>query len=184
MAVVKKAAVKKPVPGTRTFKRKAGTAGKGHQLTKSPIVAEQAIDCYDLKLKGLSNRAIGAQLGISEGTVRRRVAKRLEERVAPKVEEYRTIMFDRCERLLNKLDDAIECGDEKAVGAYVRVMERQAKLLGLDAALQVEATVADVEADPEVVDRITQARNKSTATRAAMIAAAEVNAAASGQDEE
>jgi hypothetical protein len=60
-------------------------------------------------------------------------------------EEMRTVESDRLERLQRAAWPNAMAGETQAINAVIRIMERRARLLGLDAPskLQVEATVYD-----------------------------------------
>ena len=57
---------------------------------------------------------------------------------AERAERLRDLEVERCERLVLGLWTNATRGDDKSVHAVLRVMERKAKLLGIDAPTQVE----------------------------------------------
>lgn len=93
---------------------------------------------YDLRLRGKSYRAIAAELGISVGTSHRWVQEVLDSVVLPTVEAVRKQEVDRLMRYLDKLDQRIEDGDDKAIGIALKVSERLSKMLGIDMPTQIQ----------------------------------------------
>lgn len=89
-------------------------------------------EAYELRLRGKNYRAIAEELGISVGTAHRWVAEVCELVVLPNVEEVRKQEVDRLMRYLDKLDERIEDGDDKAIGLAIKVSERLTKMLGVD----------------------------------------------------
>lgn len=109
-------------------------------------VAEQQEHCYDRRLAGWTLQAIADETGLAIGTVHKRIQARIEARVQPKADELRAVEVDRLDRYLKRLDEQIEQGYAIArnTEVAVRVSERRARLLGIDAPQQVEATVVQV----------------------------------------
>lgn len=89
-------------------------------------------EAYELRLRGKNYRAIAEELGISVGTAHRWVADVCELVILPNVEEVRKQEVDRLMRYLDKLDERIEDGDDKAIGLAIKVSERLTKMLGVD----------------------------------------------------
>ena len=99
----------------------------------------------EYRLGGFSYREIGAQLGVSGKTAYYDVQNSIAEIEAIKADKAEQLIvieqlkLDRLEALLNK---SANTGDVKAILAKVRIQERRAKLLGLDAAIQVKQEIA------------------------------------------
>lgn len=115
------------------------------------VVRQQA--ALEYRLGGFSYRDIGAQLGVSGKTAYYDVQNSIAEIEAVKSERAEELIvieqlkLDRMEALLNK---AANTGDVKAILAKVRIQERRAKLLGLDAAIQVKQEVSGSDGKPFV----------------------------------
>lgn len=95
----------------------------------------------DLRVAGVGYRAIGKTLGVSYQTAYRDVSKALEELAVlqrGKAEKLQAIELERCEKMHLALWPKVRNGDEKAVRALVAVMDRRAKLLGLDAPSKID----------------------------------------------
>jgi hypothetical protein len=158
--------------------------------TNSAIVTEQAAQAYELRLAGATLRQIGEQLGISIGTVHKRIATYMAERVDPLADQYRAVELDRLDDLTAKAYAVLtarhivvqhgkvvrdENGEPipdhapilQAIGTLVRLAERRSKLLGLDAAVKVDAQVTTVDpADIELAQMIREAQAKAAAEEA------------------
>ena len=123
--------------------------GSRYTTSNKATVAEQEIRCYELRLAGKSLDAIAKEVKLSKGTVHNRIQAHIEQRVQPLADELRAIEVDRLDRYLARLDAQIQ--DDEAAGraarnieVAVKVSERRAKLLGIDAPERVEATVTEV----------------------------------------
>lgn len=115
----------------------------------SARVAEQQIQCYELRRFGMSIRDIAKETSLSVGTVTNRINAEIARVVLPLADEVRKLELDRLNRWLEKLNAQIEDDDTGArtarnVEVAVKVSERIAKLTGADAPQQVEATVVQV----------------------------------------
>jgi hypothetical protein len=126
--------------------------------------AEQSRRCYELKLAGWSHNRIADELKISHGTVQNRIDAHIALRVQPLADELRAVMVDRLDLCIERLHDQIQ-DDEAAhrlarnIEVLVKVEERRAKLLGVDAPERVEATVTEVtQADLELQELLREAK--------------------------
>lgn len=149
-------------PNTPAYIEAEAAAKAARRTAKKAERGEQIVWCYEMSLRGFTYRQI-SQLStvpkphghggrhMSPQVVMRRIQEGFAHRVEPKREEYLAQEIDRLTRLYNKLDDAVERGDVAAINTFVRVQERLAKLLGLDApsqlqqSLQVHYTVEGVD---------------------------------------
>jgi transposase len=95
---------------------------------------------YDLRLKGLSYRQIASRMGVSVGTAHRWVNEYLEAVTLPMVEQVRKQEVDRLMRYLERLDERIDDGDDKAISIALKISERLCKMLGADMPTQHEIT--------------------------------------------
>jgi AcrR family transcriptional regulator len=111
-------------------------------------IAEQQIQCYRLRLTGMTVRDIAAKVGLSVGTVHNRIHSEINDRVTPLADELLAIELDRLDRWLVRLDAQIESGFAVArnVEVAIRVSERRSRLLGLDSPVRsrVEVITLDV----------------------------------------
>ncbi|GGQ11000.1 hypothetical protein GCM10010215_40060 [Streptomyces virginiae] len=119
------------------------------QRKPSAHFAKQAQQAYELSLSGLSYRQIAEEMGVSLGTVQKRLALYIKDRVHPKADEYRARQIDSLHMYLRALRKPIESGDPKAIANAVRIQERIAKLLGLDSATAFKVEVENVDTATE-----------------------------------
>ena len=99
-----------------------------------------------LRLAGLTHRQIGAQLGVAPSSAYKRIRHALNEvndRIGEDTTDLRTLEACRLDELLNALWDGPSAAIEKAIDRVLRIMERRAKLLGLDAPVRTEAVTID-----------------------------------------
>lgn len=87
---------------------------------------------YELRLKGRTYREIGEALQVSHVTARKWVTEHLESVTLPLVDEVRKQEVDRLTRYLDRLDERVEEGDDKAIGLAIKISESLRKLLGVD----------------------------------------------------
>ncbi|MFM9543382.1 hypothetical protein ACKI1I_35755 [Streptomyces turgidiscabies] len=124
---------------------------------KSPAhFAEQAEECWKLSLGNYSTREIAEKLGLSQTLVVRRLKLYQDTQVIPKAEEYRNRQMARIEIGIRALWPRYLQGDDKAMASMTRLLEREAKLLGLDSAtlFKVETEVNDKYTDKMVALRL------------------------------
>ncbi len=105
---------------------------------------ERKNEAYDLRLRGKSYSQIATALGIGKGTAFRWVQEVCDETVLPNVEAVRKQEIDRLMRYLDKLDERIEDGDDKAISIAIKVSERLTKMLGVDMPTQVQVERTEV----------------------------------------
>ena len=102
---------------------------------------EKTLRALELRKRGLNYTQIGEKLGCARSTACRYVLSELEN-LADKCREeavhVRDIELQRLDALYLKAWEAVEEGDLPAIDRCLRIMERRAKLLGLDAAEKIE----------------------------------------------
>lgn len=132
------------------------------------IAAEQE-QCFQLKLKGLSIRAIAAKTGIPRSTVQNRLDTAYAELVLPLAEESRLLELERLNGWLAKLEQSMDSGEDpvRVVPVALQVSARRAKLQGLDAPQKLEQTVNDTTPDVRVAALVRAAQEASAADVAA-----------------
>ena len=132
------------------------------------IAAEQT-ECLQLRLEGKSFRAIADLTGIALSTVYARIEDAIALEVNPRADRLRAIECERLDLYLDRLRPRIDKGDDKAIGAAIRISERRAKLLGLDMPQRIEASVESREItqqDIELQELIREAQAKNAAVEA------------------
>lgn len=122
-------------------------------LTPPAVIAQQQAECYQLQLDGLTIRQIAARTKLSVGTVHRRINAQCATVVPPLTptvpsvaEQIRARHLEQIAAWLVKLNEQIErdVAVARNVEVGTRLLEREAKLLGIDAPQQIEATVTEV----------------------------------------
>jgi hypothetical protein len=94
-------------------------------------VDPQATRIIELRLAGASIRAIAAKERVTEGRVRAVLEKAYKGRKMA-TEEMVAMELDRLDRISVGLWPQVVAGDPASVQAYLKLMERRAKLGGLD----------------------------------------------------
>ena len=102
---------------------------------------EKTLKALELRKRGMNYTQIGEKLGCARNTACRYVLSELEN-LADKCREeavhVRDLELQRLDALYLKAWEAVEEGDLPAIDRCLRIMERRAKLLGLDAAQKVD----------------------------------------------
>ena len=111
------------------------------------LATERRARAVELRLAGYSLKQIGAELGVTFQAVAKMINKELSELrdVAEKdAEILREVEVARLDAMLKAKWPEVEIGNDAAIDRVLRIMERRAKLLGLDA-----PTRSNVEANIE-----------------------------------
>jgi predicted transcriptional regulator len=109
---------------------------------KSPARTERAARAFALRKAGLSYRDIGAELGVSHVIVYRDVQAAIKAFIDEAREHHTQIMAieaARLDDLQRVMWEQAAMGDRRAVDTVLKIMERRAKLLGLDTPVATKA---------------------------------------------
>ncbi len=101
--------------------------------------AERRRQAVALRLSGATYQQIGDKLGVTSSAAHLQVKQELETRAKQsegKIVELRQIELARVDRVLLAIWDKVLKSDYKAIDKFVKLSERRAKLLGLDAPVQ------------------------------------------------
>jgi orotate phosphoribosyltransferase-like protein len=115
--------------------RKDANPGSAEQI------AERRIKAFELRKKGINYREIAKQLKVSPATIVldiKAVMKELVKDQQKEAAEYKNLELDRLETLQAGIWDFAINGDAVAIDKVIKIMERRAKLLGLDAPAKTE----------------------------------------------
>jgi len=116
-----------------------GNPGELKTSERRMDAADKAREALNARIAGASYDAIAAKLGYaSKSGAAMAVSRALKKTLAEPADELRTIHFWRLERTWQALMPKILAGDPAAVRSGVRVLEREAKLFGLDAPVKVD----------------------------------------------
>jgi len=121
----------------------------------------------DMRLLGASLRRIAEKIGVSHETVRGDLQKALEElseTERAKAEHLRGLELQRLDVAVNAIGSKVLDGDLGAIDRWLKISERRARLLGLDApdASNIHVTgSALTEMSNDELRRIVAARQKA-----------------------
>lgn len=149
-----------PIPTPRPRKKHPRNRRSGEDAAAT----ERAGKALDLRIAGGSYRQIAAQLGVSEKTAYYDVQSALgtlDAANGEKAERLRDLEARRLDLLQVALTPGVRAGQPGAVIAAVRVMERRARLFGLDAATKVQ-----LSGDMTLTEKIARARLRGAALAA------------------
>lgn len=107
-------------------------------------IAERKLQALDLRKAGYSYRAIGKKLNISHEQARQDVEeelRRLADERKDEATELLQLELERLDMLIIGLEPMARVGKPDAVNAFLKCMERRAKLLGLDAPVKQDISV-------------------------------------------
>ena len=102
---------------------------------------EKTLRALELRKRGLNYTQIGKKLGCHRSTACRYVLSELEnlaEKCREEAVHVRDLELQRLDALYLKAWEAVDEGDLAGIDRCLRIMERRAKLLGLDAAEKIE----------------------------------------------
>jgi len=111
-------------------------------VQKSANRAERAARAFALRKAGLSYRDIGLELGVSHQLVYRDVQATIKQFLDEAREHHTQIMAieaARLDDLQRVMWEQAAMGDRRAVDTVLKIMERRAKLLGLDTPVATKA---------------------------------------------
>lgn len=105
---------------------------------------ERQKEALSLRLVGLSYDAIAERLGFANRSgAFRAVQAALKKTLQEPADELRTLELERLDSMLLPMMAQAKKGNQGAVDRVLRIMERRAKLLGLDAPTKQEIRVPD-----------------------------------------
>lgn len=120
-------------------RRKSGTA-----RPEDPEQLRRQLEALDLREAGLTYRQIGARLGVSHTAAHNMVMKALQDthdKLDEKSSAVLRMELDRLDRMHLGLWPKAAAGSPQHVDRVLRVMERRARLLGLDAPTKSQINV-------------------------------------------
>ena len=125
--------------------------------------AERARKIYEMSLAGKTRDEIGQELGITYQTAATDIKFWIQKTVMPLAEDVKKQQLDRLEMLWRAAYDKSVRGDVPAMNTAIKILERQAKLLGLDInKIQFENTGTDPR-EIELIELINEAKVKMKA---------------------
>jgi AcrR family transcriptional regulator len=128
--------------------------------------AERRKQVLELAQAGYSFRQIGAQLGISHGAAYEHFRNALAEVVRPVAEETLNLELERLDTMQQPLWPSASRGNLKSQAAVLRLMERRAAYLGLDAPKRLAGAdggpleIAIVDARERLLNEVNERRER------------------------
>lgn len=111
-----------------------GKPGKNRRGKSDPEVAEKRCKALRLRKAGLGYEAIAQKVGYSNpGSAYKAVQQALKATLREPADDVRILEAERLDRLMLGLWKQASGGDTDAVDRVLRIMDRRARLLGLDA---------------------------------------------------
>ena len=105
--------------------------------------AERRIQALELRKAGATYEQIGKQLGITKQAAYKHVKKALDamnDTIREQADDVRNIEVERLDKLWFVMYKQALSGNQGAVDRCLKIMDRRAKLLGLDAPEKQETT--------------------------------------------
>lgn len=124
--------------------------------------AERCRKAYEMSLEGKGRIDIARELGISAETVRKDILYWVSKTMMPLADDVKKMQLDRLELLWRTAYTKAAKGDVPAMNTAIKVLERQAKLLGLDIN-KIEVSQHNDPREIELVELINEARAKMKA---------------------
>jgi hypothetical protein len=115
---------------------------------RSLIATERRVAAFEMRKRGLPYTQIAKSLGISTPAAYTLVKKKLQQlndAMAENVETVRYMEVHRLDAMLGRLWPAIQKGETKAIDSALRIMERRARYLGLDAPSRLMLTEKEAQ---------------------------------------
>ncbi|SLG40240.1 Uncharacterised protein [Mycobacteroides abscessus subsp. abscessus] len=116
--------------------------------------AKKQEQILNLRLAGASVRAIAEKTKIPKSTVQRWMAEAIEEIKGPPAELVVNMELDRLDQMQLGIWKAAITGDIKAIAAVLKIMERRARYLNLDAAVAPDTSAEAKQALDDLMDAI------------------------------
>jgi hypothetical protein len=123
-----------------------GSAGKAE------VVAREA-EIIKLRRGGLTYDMIAEKMGYASASVARQAYQRgMERYVAPDVNEIRQLESERLDIAQAAIWQGVLSGDNQSVANLIKIMERRAKLFGLDAPKELNLRAEVITYDRNSID--------------------------------
>jgi len=153
---VKKKAVKKLAKPAEP--KKTGTTG-GKATSQKITDAHRRSQAIKLRMGGATYEDIGASLGVTKQrahAIVRDYMNKVEDETCEDTKTIKQLEVQRLDRLVLGLWTRATAGQVGAIDRMIKIMERRAKLLGLDGAIKVART--DPTGEHEVTERTDEER--------------------------
>lgn len=134
-----------PTPKKKTGHKTKGKRkrGKGMLGVREAATLQKMSAALDFRLQGHTFEEIGQSLEVSTTRAYELVELALKDTLAEKAEKVRQMELRRLDLMTPNLLNAAVEGDARAVDAVIKIMDRRAKLMGLDLPTKNEITGKD-----------------------------------------
>lgn len=122
----------------------------GRNPAEAHSIMERQKKALAMRLAGATLREISDALGVDLSTISRDIQRALADIPREEADALRKIEVQRLDRLQRAVWTKALGGDLSAVDRAVKIVDRRAKLLGLDAPQKVEVAASDVDLDATV----------------------------------
>ena len=124
-----------------------------HNAVPDPAQLDRELKVLELRRAGLTWQRIAEEVGYADHSGAYMAYKRAMKRVLQQpAEELRNAELDRLDRLQLAIWQKAMRGETNAIGTVLRIMERRARLLGLDAPQKIQAEVMNYDAGSGSLD--------------------------------
>ena len=118
-----------------------------HNAVPDPEQLDREVKVLELRRAGLTWQRIAEEVGYADHSGAYAAYKRAMKRVLQQpAEELRNAELDRLDRLQLAVWQKAMRGESNAINSILRIMERRARLLGLDAPQKIQAEVMNYDA--------------------------------------
>jgi hypothetical protein len=116
-----------------------------------PVVFDKERQVLELRLQGYTFDVIAEHVGYaSPGSAHNAYKRGLMRTLQEPSQELRDLEIARLDRLMNGVWEKALLGDVPAVNAVLKILERRAKMLGLDAPAKIQAEVTNYEGGTDI----------------------------------
>lgn len=140
------ATIDTPAPDAPALKKTRGKRRTTHHNVEAALHVAQALQ---LRLNGYTYQRIAQNTDLgyrSRAAAFNAIQRELQRQIAPVAEQVREVELLRLDQLLTVFYAKALKGDGWSMDRVLRIMERRAAYLGLDAAVQVNVATADASA--------------------------------------
>jgi hypothetical protein len=118
---------------------------------KAAELEAKELKVLELRRAGFTFQRIAEEVGYATPSGAQRALERIMKRNVPQApEEFRWQELDRLDRMQVALWPRAMKGDDRAIGTIVRLMERRARLVGIDAPQRIQAEVVNYDGNRDI----------------------------------
>jgi hypothetical protein len=118
---------------------------------KAAELEAKELKVLELRRAGFTFQRIAEEVGYATPSGAQRALERIMTRNVPQApDEFRWQELDRLDRMQVALWPRAMKGDDRAIGTIVRLMERRARLVGIDAPQRIQAEVVNYDGNRDI----------------------------------